>query len=93
MNILIVEQDPEIAALLVKILQEERHSVEVASTLERALRLAELESFKIAILSPFLPDAWPITIIESIRRISVELGIIVVLEEAGRDTDDIRSYI
>ena len=68
MHLLVVEDDPRLAALLARLLGEERHVVEVAATGREALELAEgLPGLAAVVLDVGLPDVDGLTVARRLR--------------------------
>jgi DNA-binding response OmpR family regulator len=68
MNILIVEDEPEMAALLERGLREESHDVRVARDGCAALRLSEKEPFDVILLDVMLPRMDGIDVAKQLRQ-------------------------
>ena len=56
MHLLIVEDDPRLGPLLVRMLAEDRHVVELAATGQDGLEMAALDGLDAVILDVGLPD-------------------------------------
>ena len=68
MHLLVVEDDPRLAALLARLLGEDRHVVEVASTGREALDLADgLPGLDAVVLDVGLPDLDGLTVARRLR--------------------------
>ena len=68
MHLLVVEDDPRLAALLARLLGEDRHVVEVASTGREALELADgLPGLDAVVLDVGLPDLDGLTVARRLR--------------------------
>src|SRR5215469_8245049 len=68
MNILVVEDEPEMASLLERGLREESHEVRVARDGCAALRLSEKEAFDVILLDVMLPRMDGIDVAKQLRQ-------------------------
>lgn len=68
MNILVVEDEPQMASTLVRGLQEEMLDVELAQDGRAALHLSEQHSFDLILLDVMLPDLSGIDVVRKLRQ-------------------------
>jgi two-component system OmpR family response regulator len=68
MNVLVVEDEPEMASMLVRGLQEELLEVQLARDGNRALRLSEDYVFDVIVLDVMLPDLSGFDIVRHLRK-------------------------
>ena len=68
MNILVVEDEPQMASTLVRGLQEEMLDVELAQDGRAALHLSEQYSFDLILLDVMLPDLSGIDVVRKLRQ-------------------------
>jgi DNA-binding response OmpR family regulator len=68
MNILVVEDEPEMASMLVRGLEEERLEVQLARDGNGALRLSEDFPFDLIVLDVMLPDLSGFDIVRKLRK-------------------------
>jgi DNA-binding response OmpR family regulator len=78
MNILVVEDEPEMASALVRGLQEELLEVELAQTGNGALRLSEDHSFHVILLDVMLPDQSGFEVVQQLRRRSQDTPVLML---------------
>ena len=78
MNILIVEDEPEMASALVRGLQEELLEVELAQTGKGALQLSEDQSFDLILLDVMLPDQTGFEVVQQLRRRSQDTPVLML---------------
>jgi DNA-binding response OmpR family regulator len=84
MHILVVEDDARLRNLLKRLLEEERHVVDVAADGEEGLDLAEGQhGFDIVILDVGLPDMSGLEVARRLRRQRIEVSILML---TARDT-------
>ena len=86
LRVLVVEDDPKIAAFLTKDLQLEGFSVDHATDGENGLKLALTGSYDAAIIDVMLPKLDGLSLIEEIRRQKVNTPVIIL--SARRSVDD-----
>ena len=67
MRILVIEDDPEVAAYLVKGLKEQGHSVDHAEDGNNGLFLASSEDYDAMIIDRMLPHLDGLTIVKTVR--------------------------
>jgi len=67
MRILVIEDDPEVAAYLVKGLKEQGHSVDQAEDGNNGLFLASSEDYDAMIIDRMLPELDGLTIVKTVR--------------------------
>jgi len=83
MNILVVEDEPELASALVRGLEEEQFSVQVCSEGKVALQESESGNFDLVLLDIMLPDLSGFDVVEQLRLRSRET---LVLMLTARDS-------
>lgn len=86
-KILIVDDEPAIAAALVPALEARGYSVQVAGTAEEALRLARLSRQDLVLLDLGLPDADGKDIIGQLR--ALDCGAVIVLSARFVETEKV----
>ncbi|MDC1287649.1 response regulator, partial [Gammaproteobacteria bacterium] len=67
MRVLVVEDDPQVAAYLVKGLKEQGHNVDHAADGKNGLFLATSEDYDAMIIDRMLPELDGLTIVKSVR--------------------------
>ncbi len=67
MRILVIEDDPEVLAFVVKGLSEQGHTVDEARDGKAGLLLATTESYDVMVIDRMLPEIDGLTIVKSIR--------------------------
>ncbi len=83
MHLLIVEDDPRLGPLLVRMLAEDRHVVELAATGQDGLEMAALDGLDAVILDVGLPD---ISGFEVARRLRARRSSVAILMLTARDS-------
>jgi DNA-binding response OmpR family regulator len=84
MHLLVVEDDPRLSRLLRRLLEEDRHVVELAGDGESALEIADSTTgIELAILDVGLPDMTGIEVARRLRRNGSEMAILML---TARDT-------
>ena len=83
MHLLIVEDDRRLGPLLVRMLSEDRHVVELAATGQEALDLAELDGLDAIVLDVGLPD---MSGFEVARRLRARRSAVAILMLTARDS-------
>jgi DNA-binding response OmpR family regulator len=78
MDILVVEDDLEMARLLLRGLQEESHKVEIAHDGLSALRLVDNSQFDLILLDVMLPGISGLDVAREVRRRSEQVPILLV---------------
>jgi DNA-binding response OmpR family regulator len=68
MNILVVEDDPEMASMLIRGLQEELLDVQLAQDGKTALQRSEKHSFDLILLDVMLPDLSGFDVVRQLRK-------------------------
>jgi two-component system OmpR family response regulator len=86
MPLLVVEDDPTIAAFVVKGLQQAGFSVDQAADGERGLTLATTQPYQAAIVDLMLPGLDGLGLIEALRRRHINLPVLIL--SARRSVDD-----
>ncbi|MGI8872395.1 MAG: response regulator transcription factor [Candidatus Limnocylindria bacterium] len=87
MRLLVVEDDPKLGPLLVRLLKEDRHLVELAQDGATALELLDGDAFELVILDVGLPDISGLEVARRVRRARSPVAILVL---TARDTIDDR---
>ena len=83
MHLLVVEDDPRMGRLLKRLLEEDRHVVDLAITAEDGLALAEANGIDAVILDIGLPDGSGLDIARELRRHGSAVAILML---TARDT-------
>jgi len=84
MHLLLVEDDPRLARVLRRLLEDDRHVVELAADGESALEVADATAgIETVILDVGLPDMSGLDVARELRRAGRELGILML---TARDT-------
>jgi DNA-binding response OmpR family regulator len=78
MNILIVEDEPEMASALVRGLQEEFLDVQLAQDGRGALRLSDDCSFDVILLDVMLPDQSGLDVLQQLRQRSQDTPVLML---------------
>lgn len=78
MNILVVEDDPGLASVLVRGLQEERFSVQLCMDGKGALQKSEESNFDLVLLDVMLPDISGFEVVEHLRQRSRETPVLML---------------
>jgi DNA-binding response OmpR family regulator len=88
-HLLIVEDDRRLGPLLVRMLSEDRHVVELATTGEEGLDLAELQGLDAVVLDVGLPDISGFEVARQLRARKSKVGILMLTaRDAVRDRVD-----
>lgn len=83
MHLLVVEDDPRMGRLLQRLLEEDRHVVDLATTAEDGLALAEATGIDAVILDIGLPDGSGLDVARQLRRSGSSVAILML---TARDT-------
>ena len=83
MHLLVVEDDPRMGRLLKRLLEEDRHVVDLAATAEHGLALAEANGIDLVILDIGLPDGSGLDVARALRRRGSAVAILML---TARDT-------
>ena len=84
MHLLVVEDDPRLSRLLKRLLEEDRHVVELASTGEAALEIADSTTgIELVVLDVGLPGISGIEVAERLRQTGGQMPILML---TARDT-------
>jgi DNA-binding response OmpR family regulator len=84
MHLLVVEDDPRLARLLKRLLEEDRHVVDLASNGETALEIASTgDGVEAIILDIGLPDISGVEVARRVRHAGRDIGILML---TARDT-------
>jgi two-component system OmpR family response regulator len=86
MRVLVVEDDPEVAAYLVKGLKEQGHNVDEAADGKDCLFLASSEDYDVMIIDRMLPALDGLTIVKSVRAAGKTTPMLIL--SALGDVDD-----
>ena len=86
MRVLVVEDDPEVAAYLVKGLKEQGHNVDEAADGKNGLFLANTEDYDAMIIDRMLPALDGLTIVKSVRAAGKTTPMLIL--SALGDVDD-----
>lgn len=78
MNILIVEDEPELASVLVRGLEEERFCVQLCLDGKEALQRSEENNFDLILLDVMLPDLSGFDVVEQLRQRSRETPVLML---------------
>jgi len=78
MNILVVEDEPELAAVLVRGLEEEQFRVQLCGEGQVALRRSEETSFDLILLDVMMPDLSGFEVVERMRLRSRETPVLML---------------
>ncbi|HEU5424259.1 MAG TPA: response regulator transcription factor [Nitrolancea sp.] len=78
MNILVVEDEQRLARLLKRMLEDERHTVDVAYDGGTALELGLRDSFDLAVLDRMLPDLDGIEVCRRLRAARIAMPILML---------------
>jgi two-component system, OmpR family, copper resistance phosphate regulon response regulator CusR len=86
MNILVVEDEPEMASMLIRGLREELLDAQLAQNGKRALQLSEEHSFDLILLDVMLPDQSGFDVVQQLRQRSQETPVLMLTaRDALRD--------
>jgi DNA-binding response OmpR family regulator len=83
MHLLVVEDDPRMGRLLKRLLEEDRHVVDLATTAEDGLALAEANGIDAVVLDIGLPDGSGLDVARQLRRRGSAVAILML---TARDT-------
>ena len=83
MHLVVVEDDPRMGRLLKRLLEEERHVVDLAATAEDGLALSEADAIDAVILDIGLPDGSGLDVARQLRRQGSAVPILML---TARDT-------
>ncbi len=78
MHILIVEDEKKLAALLRRVLVEERHSVDVAHDGDSGFDLAASDTYDLVILDVMLPGMDGVEIVKQVRDVNVSTPVLML---------------
>ena len=78
MNILVVEDEPALASILVKGLEEEQFNVQLCADGMAALQKSEQRNFDLILLDVMLPDISGYDVVERLRRRSRETPVLML---------------
>src|SRR5579859_328474 len=78
MHLLVVEDDPRLGPLLRRMLEDDRHLVELARTGEESLELAEVAGLDAIILDIGLPDISGIEVARRLRASGSQVPILIL---------------
>jgi DNA-binding response OmpR family regulator len=89
MHILVVEDEPRLAALLRRVLTEERHTVDVAATGTDGLHMAGSDTYDLVVLDVMLPELDGIQVCRELRTYDVQTPVLM-LTARGEVEDRVR---
>jgi DNA-binding response OmpR family regulator len=78
MNVLVVEDEPEMASMLIRGLQEELLDVQLARNGTSALQLSEENSFDLILLDVMLPDLSGFDVVDRLRKRSQDTPVLML---------------
>jgi DNA-binding response OmpR family regulator len=78
MHLLLVEDDPRLGRLLRRLLEEDRHVVELATTAQEGLTLAEVDGLDAIVLDIGLPDGSGLDVARVLRRAGSAVAILML---------------
>jgi DNA-binding response OmpR family regulator len=78
MNVLVVEDEPEMASMLIRGLQEELLDVQLAQNGTSALQLSEQNSFDLILLDVMLPDLSGFDVVARLRKRSQDTPVLML---------------
>jgi DNA-binding response OmpR family regulator len=78
MNILVVEDEPALASVIVRGLEEERFSIQLSVDGKGALRRSEENNFDLVLLDVMLPDMSGYDVVEQLRQRSREIPVLML---------------
>jgi DNA-binding response OmpR family regulator len=85
MHVLVVEDEPKMAALIRRVLVAERHVVEIAPDGVTAVALADAGAFDVIVLDRMLPDIDGLTVLRLLRAKSVATPVLMLTALGGVD--------
>ncbi|MBF9142150.1 response regulator transcription factor [Hymenobacter properus] len=91
MNILLVEDDPRLSALIRRGLEEEQLTVQVASDGQTGQELALAQPFDLVILDVLLPQRSGLEVLAAIRQHNLEVPVLM-LTALGTTTDKLNGF-
>jgi DNA-binding response OmpR family regulator len=89
MHILVVEDEPRLAALLRRVLTEERHTVDLAATGTDGLHMAGSDTYDLVVLDVMLPELDGIQVCRELRTYDVQTPVLM-LTARGEVEDRVR---
>jgi DNA-binding response OmpR family regulator len=78
MRVLVVEDEPKIAAAIHRVLEAERHSTDVATDGVGALALAEASDYDVIVLDRLLPDLEGVEVLRLLRARGVDTPVLML---------------
>src|SRR5581483_12528483 len=78
MHILVVEDEKKLATLLRRVLQEERHTVDVANDGDTGFELAGSDTYDLVVLDLMLPGMDGIEIITEMREAGIQTPVLML---------------
>jgi DNA-binding response OmpR family regulator len=81
-TILVVEDDAEIAALLVEFLTEEGYTVQHASNASDALAVFQTDGFELALVDTYLPGTSDWKLLEAVRAQQRDVPVVITTTSA-----------
>lgn len=90
MNILVVEDDSQVASYLTQLINKWGHRVEIAKTGKEALSKARQNKFPLVLLDIFLPDIEGYNLIPDLKEILPEVNIVTM---TGHNTKELETKV
>jgi DNA-binding response OmpR family regulator len=85
MHILVVEDEQRLAALLRRVLSEERHTVDVAATGPDGLHMAGSDTYDLVVLDVMLPGMDGVEVCRELRRYDVQTPVLMLTAKGTVD--------
>lgn len=87
MEILVVDDDPQVIAYVTKVLNRWGHTSRSAGSGKEALELFSSHSFDLILLDIFLPDTMAYELIPRFRAVSPGIGIVTMTGNSSRELE------